>query len=201
MKKWQQLLTISLLTSGGLMVAAVNAQAETKTSNATVEVDQGGALTLDAVPSFNFGKASAQNMLTGVTLPLATTETNQLKVSDSRGLGNNAWSVTASLSTPFTSTDGAELSGAKLNLAAVSGKNSLDAETNYTQVEGATLEGTTEQPIVLKDDAFAGTSTYNYTATSATDGKPSASLILPASATFKSGTYTSEITWTLTSAQ
>lgn len=195
-------LTTLLLASGTPLMA----NAETtdaggnKTSDATVDIDASdGALTLDAVPNFDFGTASAKDLLTGATLDLTTTaSTNNLQITDTRGNGNQAWTITADLTKPFTSTDSTTLANATLKLASEAG--TTDSVQDYTQTDSATLSGNGAQPVVEKASAFAGTSRYAFTSTSAS-GHAAAQLILPATPKFKAGTYTGEVTWTLASVQ
>lgn len=202
MPKLTQLTHLTLVTLLFTSVLGLTAHADTtgstKVSDATVNVDASdGALTLDAVPSFNFGTISAQDLVTGKTLGLTTTNTsNKLQVTDTRGIGDHHWSLAAKLSQPFTSGT-STLTDASLAIVSEAGTNT--GLNNYTQTNDITLTST-DNAVVDQASTHPGTSSYLFTATAAS-GKPSAKLILPATLTFTSGTYVAEVTWTLTSAQ
>lgn len=186
----------------GAATAATTAKADTtgKSTASFVVNGNDGALSLDAVPVFNFGQASVTEMLTGTTLDLVNTDANPLVVRDTRGNGNNQWRLTAGLTTGFHSDD-STLDGASVNLNALAGTNSLGSD-KYTQAEGATLTSGNDADVTVisSDSALTGTSSYTYNSTSA-NGKSGATLTIPATAKFAKGTYSGEITWTLTSAQ
>mgnify|MGYP004702013351 CR=1 FL=1 len=181
-------------------VTIINVDADSQTSTASFEVADKGTLKLNSVPSFEFGSVSATEMLTGTTKEITNTSDNQLSVTDTRGLGDNQWSLSASLTSPFTSGSDS-LTGAYLTLGTVAGTNDAGG---YTQTNGGDIKNGTSSAnlnVVATDGAVAGTSNYNYTSTSAPQSTPAAGLTIPSTSAFSQGTYTGEITWTLTSAQ
>lgn len=194
-------LATALVATGLMATTAQAADGDTttsKTSTATFNVDSDGALTLDQVPSFNFGTIGATDLVTGKTVDQTDTDaSNQVKVTDTTGHGAGYWTLNAQMTSPLTF-ETHTLPDASLKLALMAGSNSLKEST---QTAGTTLTANdqTAQPVVAKDSAFPGTSTYTYTTTSF-KGAPAATLTLPATASFTAGTYTSDITWTLQAA-
>lgn len=197
-------LATALVATGLMATTAQAADTGNKTldSDATFNVKDDGSLSLDTAPSFAFGEATTLQMTTGATLGLTNTDSNQLKITDTRGLGAGKWSLVASLSKNFASGD-TTLSNATLNLATVVGTNS---NTGYTQTEAPSLKGATDDAeaasstVISTNAAFGGTSTYDYTKTSSSDKGPAASLVLPASSSFTAGDYKGTVTWTLAAA-
>lgn len=195
-------LAAALVATGLMATTAQAADTGNKadTSTATFSVKDDGALSLDEVPMFTFGEVTAKQMATGVKAqPLTNKDANQLQVTDTRGTGAGKWSLDAQLTKDFTSGE-TTLPDAVLNLATVVGSNSSGG---YTQTDAPALKGGTNSasaPVIDSGAAFGGTSTYDYTDTSASGKTAAASLALPATNIFKAGNYTGTITWTLTAA-
>lgn len=175
-----------------------------KTSTATFKVNANGDLTLDSVPTFDFGSVDGTDLLKSAqTLKLSNTDTtNKVQVTDTSGHGDGYWTLNARLTKAFTNKTA--LPGAALNLAFMAGTNSganVFTQTVDDGTGGTTLTaGGSETPVVASDAAHTGVSTYTYNSTSA-GGKSGATLSLPASSSFEGGTYTGEVTWNLTAAQ
>ncbi len=152
-----------------------------------------GELRLDYAPSqFNFGTVKTSMKSATYNAQSITGVLKQwLQVSDNR-LSTNGWTVTARQSAAFTSTSGAQLTGATLNLPAGDTHNQ-HAGTSGLKSYGIQINSV-EQPVFGAAAATTSgkdlsTSTWNPTAVS---------LTVPGNTAKAQQTYTAGVTWTLT---
>ncbi|WP_125767223.1 WxL domain-containing protein [Lapidilactobacillus wuchangensis] len=204
MKKTISLLALSLAIVGSLAFTGSTAQAasisadqlggsSTADFKVTAKEDpedpdpdpDAGKLVLNEVPDFNFGIISAKNIYGGFTGRAATAD-GKVSISDNR-IGATDWTLKASM-TGFT--DGTTtLSDSVLNLQAAGQTTALD-------LNGAINVGTQTQ-LATSDGTAHGTFDYNLAAANNT-----LNLGANGGAVLTDGaTYTSNLTWELTSGQ
>ncbi|HFD0793059.1 TPA: WxL domain-containing protein [Enterococcus faecium] len=180
-------LTITMI-AGGIEFFNHSVDAATQDSKSTGQVEFiGGDLTLDAVPSFDFGK---QNITTNTQTYNAQSE-SIATVSDLRGTAAG-WNLTVKQDTQLKTTENDVLVGAQLQLSdgslETTGNDTATVSNGVLVPEGAALK-------VL--DAESGKGTGTFSAKWATTG---ATLEVPGSSTKLAKQYTADLTWTLTDA-
>ena len=217
---------IAVALSGTLNVHAANAR--TATTEASINLKAGGAVTLDSAPDYDFGTQTIDaDGATNVLLSFADNKSNVLQVTNP-GLANG-WMVATQLG-QFTTADGSrQLKGASLSLSTIpkfSGAGDLAKNSNFgsgvaTTSNNASLFGEptetinsgdqTSERIVPNANAHAhsmnlaagGASDYAFYAL-ATQGVGiwqtafDAGLSIPAGNV--EGKYKADLTWTLTDA-
>lgn len=168
--------------------------ATSKSSTATFTIDSSKAkLTLDEVPSFNFGTVDPADIYAKKTVPSteSSTGSNKIQVTDTR-LNATGWKLDVSKTTPL-----------------MNGSSSIEGDLTFTPTSFSFTTG---------EDAtgwtFSGTPTLNLSSTTSTSsaaiasstGKDkgtgsatvsSAKLKFTKNNTLAQGTYTSSLTWNL----
>lgn len=168
--------------------------ATSKSSTATFTIDSSKAkLTLDEVPSFNFGLVDPADIYAKKTVPSteSSTGSNKIQVTDTR-LNATGWKLDVSKTTPLKN-DSSSIEG-----------NLTFTPTSFSFTTGGDATGWT----------FSGTPTLNLSSTTSTSsaaiasstGKDkgtgsatvsSANLTFIKNNTLAQGTYTSNLTWNL----
>ncbi|EOB3445462.1 WxL domain-containing protein [Enterococcus faecalis] len=178
-------LTVAMI-AGGIGFSSISANAvENQTSTGKVTFTA-GALTLDAVPTLDFGDqaiTTADQVYNAKSESVAT-------VTDLRG-SSAGWNLTVKQETQLKTAQSEELQGAQLKLAS----GTLETESNDT---ATVSNGTLVPTVALKVlDASAGQGNGTFSAKWATTG---ATLDVPGSTTKLAKAYTADLTWTLTDA-
>lgn len=151
-----------------------------------------GELRLDYAPSqFNFGSVTtSMKPKTYAAQAINGVAKQWLQVSDNR-LATHGWTVTARQNSPFTSTSGAQLTGAKLHIPA--GQTYNERATGQLKSYAVDLT-TAEQPV------FAAPATANVGKDLSTNvWQPTqVQLTVPGNTAQAGQTYNTTVTWTLT---
>ncbi|MGO3627822.1 MAG: WxL domain-containing protein [Lactiplantibacillus plantarum] len=151
-----------------------------------------GELRLDYAPSqFNFGSVTtSMQPKTYAAQTINGVAKQWLQVSDNR-LATHGWTVTARQNSPFTSTSGAQLTGAKLHIPA--GQTYNERATGQLKSYAVDLT-TAEQPV------FAAPATANVGKDLSTNvWQPTqVQLTVPGNTAQAGQTYNTTVTWTLT---
>ncbi len=177
---------ITLIVGGTcLFSVSVNADTQNQTSQGQITFAP-GALTLDQVPSFDFGtqNISVQNQTYGAT------QNSIVRITDLRGTAAG-WNLTVK-ATELQTSSGKKLDGAQITLNNGSAINT--SNTPPTVIDGVLTPNSAVQ--VLSAPAGVGDGA---TAASWIQGT-GVTLDVPGSSSKTAEQYTAELTWTLTDA-
>lgn len=182
MKKNRLIATLGILgVSLAIGLSSTSAHADDtdlgKTSTGTFSVTAGG-LKIESVPSFDFGSANLKDLVSGTTLKNQSTTDNTLSVSDYRGASTGKWNLTAALGN-FTNQNGT---------GSVAG--TIDFKTNSSAA--GTIGSSASN---VWNDTDAGTKGAG--TASATVDNDATSLTTVANNDVDGGTYSANVTWTL----
>lgn len=180
-------LAITILI-GGIGGMNVSAEATTQNNNSTGSVEFiSGALTLDAVPSFDFG---SQKITTKDQTYQSKTE-NVATVTDLRG-SSVGWNLTVKQDTQLKTAQNEELKGAQLSLS--KGALQTSSADTATVSNGVLIPGGASVK-VLEATTGQGNGTFS------ANWSPEGSILeVPGNSVKLAKHYTANLTWTLTDA-
>ncbi len=180
-------LTITTIIGGiGWMNVSVEAITQNNNSNGSVEFTP-GALTLDAVPSFDFG---SQKITTKNQTYQSKTE-NIATVTDLRG-SSVGWNLTVKQDTQLKTAQNEELKGAQLSLS--KGLLQTSSADTATVSNGILIPGEASVKVL---DAITGQGNGTFSANWPSEGS---TLEVPGKSVKLAKHYTANLTWTLTDA-